>query len=102
MNDSMTKLQHVMLAEESIAGFIEFLEARTGPVGKEDQEWLFEKGREIFDSYYVDIQVAVNLSSDEERVALDNYFNVAQSVLGHMFAHIMMLEFKLHLISKPG
>lgn len=102
MNDSMTKLQHVMLAEESIAGFIEFLEARTGLVGKEDQEWLFEKGREIFDSYYVDIQVAVNLSSDKERAALDNYFNVAQSVLGHMFAHIMMLEFKLYLISKPG
>jgi len=100
MNDSMTKLQHVMIAEESIAGFIEFLEARSISLGKKDQEWLFKKGREIFDSYYVDAQVTVHLPSDEEKAALNNYFNTAQSTLGHMFAHIMMLEFKLYLISK--
>ena len=100
MNDSMTRLQHAMLAEESVDSFIGFLEARTGPVGKEDKEWLFEKGREIFDSYYVDIQVIVNLSSDEEKSDLENYFNAAQKTLGHMFAHIMMLEFKLYLIYK--
>ena len=100
MNDSMTKLQHVMIAEESIASFIEFLEDRSGPLGKEDQEWLFEKGREIFDGYYVDAQITVHLPSVEEQAALNDYFNTAQSTLGHMFAHIMMLEFKLYLISK--
>ena len=100
MNDSMTKLQHAMVAEESIAGFIEFLENRSCPLGKEDKEWLFKKGREIFDSYYVDAQITVHLPSVEEKLALNKYFNIAQSTLGHMFAHIMMLEFKLYLISK--
>lgn len=100
MNDSMVKLQHIMIAEDSIVKFIDFLEDRTGPVKEDDKVWLFERGKEIFDSYYVNTQVTVNLPSDEEREALSNYFNVVQNVMGLMFGHIILMEFKLYLLSK--
>jgi hypothetical protein len=96
----MIKLQHVMIAEESIAHFIDFIEDRTGFIEEEDKKWLFAKGREIFESYYVDTQVTVNLVTEKDKAALNGYFDVVQDSLGRMFAHIMTMEFKFHLISK--
>lgn len=97
MNDSMVKLQHIMTAEDSIVKFIDLLE---DSVGEDDKVWLFEKNKEMFDSYYVDTQVTVNLSSDEEKEALSNYFNVVQDVLRRMFTHIILMEFRFHLLTK--
>jgi len=98
MTDSMTKFNHRMGAEESIVNFIGYLET-INPVSDENKEWLFKKGYEIFDTYYIDQVITVNLVSEEDRSMLLGYFNNVQDTLGKMFAHIMLIEFKLHILS---
>ena len=98
--DSMTKYQHMMSVEASVINFINLIEEGSDPLSEEDKEWLFERGKVFFDSYYVDMQVVVYLSTEEDKQTLSAYFNKVQDTLGSMFAHIMLIEFKLYLLEK--
>lgn len=99
MTDGMTKFNHKMVAEQSVYNFIAHLEKETGDeVSPEDQKWLLEKGAELFDTYYVDNQIQVNLNTAEDKEKLQGYFEEIQQCLGNMFAHIILLEYKLYLI----
>jgi len=98
MTDSMTKFNHRMSAEESISNFISHLEESGGPLSDENKEWLYKKGHEIFDTYYIDEVAQVNLSTQEDKDILMAYFAKVQETLGSMFAHIMLVEFKLHIL----
>jgi len=99
MTDSMTKFNHRMTAEESISNFILHLEESSGgPLSDEHKEWLYKKGEEIFDTYYIDHIANIVLASQEDKDILTAYFDEVQATLGSMFAHIMLIEFKLHLI----
>jgi hypothetical protein len=101
MTDSMTKFGHRMSAEESISNFIEYLEEPNGkPLSEENREWLYKKGQEIFDTYYIDEVIQVNLAAQGDKDLLVEYFAKVQETLGRMFAHIMLLEFKMHLLIK--
>jgi hypothetical protein len=100
MTDSMTKFNHRMTAEESIANFISYIEESSGrPVTADQQDWLYRKGYEIFDTYYIDEVAQVNLASQDDKDQLMTYFGKVQETLGKMFAHIMLLEFKLQLFT---
>ena len=100
-DDSIMKYQHRQLAEQSIANFIEYLEDEVGePLVDEDREWLFKKGQEIFDAYYIEDRAMVRLMTPEEKQDLEAYFDLVQNSLGGMFSHIMLLEFKLYLLTK--
>lgn len=101
MTDSMTKYNHRMTAEESISNFILHLESDAGyELQEEQKDWLYRKGREVFDSYYIDMVVNVNLSTQDDKDLLMDYFAEIQLTLGSMFAHIMLIEFKLHLVDE--
>lgn len=100
MSDSMTKYNHRMTAEESITNFISHLED-SAPVSQENKDWLYKKGFEIFDTYYIDEVAQVNLATQEDKDELMAYFESVQVTLGRMFAHIMLIEFKLHLLTSP-
>jgi hypothetical protein len=99
--DSMTKYKHMMSVEESVINFINMLEEDSGTkISEEDKQWLFDKGEIFFNTYYIDMQVTVYLSTKEDKQELKNYFDKVQNTLGGMFAHIMLIEFKLHLLEK--
>ena len=99
--DSMTKYKHMMSVEESVINFINILEEDSGVIiSEEDKKWLFEKGEIFFNTYYIDTQVTVYLSTQEDKQELKAYFDKVQDTLGAMFAHIMLIEFKLHLLEK--
>lgn len=99
MSDSMTKFNHRMTAEESVANFIVFLEKSNDiKLSNEKEEWLHRKGQEIFDAYYVDQAAEINLVSQGDKEKLMEYFSKVQETLGKMFAHIMLVEFKLYLL----
>ena len=102
MTDSMTKFNHRMSAEESISNFIAHLEdpPEGTPLSDENKEWLYKKGQEIFDTYYIDEVAQVNLATQEDKDILMDYFAKVQETLGKMFAHIMLIEFKLHILIK--
>ena len=71
MSDSMQKYNHKLTAEQSIINFIDYLEKETGdPIPEEDKKWLFEKGEEIFEAYYVEnaSQVYLNSEGDVENL----------------------------------
>jgi hypothetical protein len=100
MSDSMTKYNHRMTAEESITNFITFLEeSNNTALSDARREWLYKKGYEIFDTYYIDEVAQVNLATQDDKEQLLLYFTSVQDTLGKMFAHIMLLEFKLHLLT---
>ena len=99
MSDSMTKYNHRMTAEESITNFISYLE-ESGPVSESNKEWLYMKGFEIFDTYYINETAQVNLATQDDKDQLMAYFASVQDTLGKMFAHIMLIEFKLHLLTQ--
>jgi hypothetical protein len=90
MTDSMTKYRHRMTAEESITQFIAYL----------NEDWLYQKGYEIFDTYYVDETIQVKLVDQDSKDYLEGYFYKVQETLGKMFAHIMLIEFKLYLLTQ--
>jgi len=101
MTDSMTKFNHRMSAEESVSNFIIHLEGPNGePISDAHKEWLHKKGQEIFDTYYIDEVAQVNLATQEDKDILMDYFAKVQETLGKMFAHIMLIEFKLHILIK--
>jgi hypothetical protein len=99
--DSMTKYQHMMSVEESVTSFINLLEEDSeSKLSKEDKDWLFDRGKTVFDSYYIDMLITVYLSTKEDKQNLKEYFSKVQDTLGSMFAHIMLVEFKLYLLEK--
>jgi len=99
--DSITKYQHMMSVEESVINFINYLEEDTDTkLSEEDKDWLFERGKVIFDSYYINMCTTVYLNTEEDKNSLNDYFNKVQTTLGNMFAHIILTEFKLHLLEK--
>ena len=99
MSDGITKFNHRMVAEQSIQNFIKYLESDSEEkISDKNKEWLFEKGNEIFDAYYVDNFIEVNLSTSEDKEMLEAYFLQVQEKLGRMFAHIMLVEFKLYVL----
>lgn len=99
MTDSMTKFSHRMTVEESVSNFITYLEGSNEiPLSDNNKEWLYRKGQEIFDDYYVDEIAKVNLATQNDKDMLMLYFNKVQETLGKMFSHIMLIEFKLHLL----
>jgi hypothetical protein len=88
-----------MAAEESISNFIVFMEESSQKdLSKTQKEWLYKKGFEIFDTYYVDQVAQVDLATEEDRDELMAYFDKVQETLGKMFGHIMLVEFKLYLL----
>lgn len=98
MNDSMQRLKHLMSAEKSISNFINYLETVVGmELGDKQKKWLYEKGETIFDKYYIDKKLKISITAEEDKEALDNYFDVVQDTLGRMYAHIMLLELKIYL-----
>lgn len=105
--DSMVRYQHMMSAEESISAFIKYLEmepeAGLGAeysLSKEDKEWLFKRGEEVFNRYYIDGQLTITLTVEEDKIEMHNHFARIQEVMGDMFAHIMLLEFKMYLFTR--
>jgi hypothetical protein len=100
MTDSMIKFNHRMSAEESIFNFIAHLEEGPdgAPLSEGQKSWLYKKGQEIFDTYYIDEAAQVNLATQKDKDVLMAYFTKVQETLGSMFAHIMLIEFKLHLL----
>jgi hypothetical protein len=98
MSDSITKYNHKMVAEESIQNFIGYLESEGESISKTHKEWLFEKGNEVFEAYYIDNHIQVNLSSEEDKETIEKYFKQVQEKLGRMFAHIMLVEYRLFII----
>ena len=105
--DSMVRYQHMMSAEESISAFIKYLEmeSETGlgaeySLSKEDKGWLFKRGEEVFNRYYIDDQPSITLTTDEDERVVDEFCGRIQGVLGNMFAHIMLLEFNAYLFVK--
>lgn len=99
MTDSMMKFNHRISAEESISNFISHLEGPEGsPLSEDQKTWLYKKGQEIFDTYYVDDVAQVDLCSQKDKDRLLEYFDRIQETLGQMFAHIMLIEFKLYLL----
>ena len=104
--DSMVRYQHMMSAEESISAFIKYLEiepeAGLGAeysLSKEDKEWLFKRGEEVFNRYYIDSQQTITLTTEKDKTEMHNYLVQIQDVMGSMFAHIMLLEFKMYLFT---
>jgi len=87
-----------MTAEDSISNFIGYLE-ESNTVSDENKEWLFRKGYEIFDTYYIDETININLVTQDDKDMLMGYFGKVQETLGKMFAHLMLIEFKLHLLT---
>jgi len=101
MTDSMIKFNHRISAEESISNFIAHLEEPNGvPQSDDNKEWLYRKGQEIFDTYYIDEVAQMNLATQKDKDILMAYFAKVQETLGNMFAHIMLIEFKLHILIK--
>ena len=101
MSDSMTKYRHRMTAEESITNFIGYLEeSGARKLTETEIEWLYQKGYEIFDTYYVDQVAQVNLVTEDDKTNLMEYFGKVQETMGKMFAHIMLIEFKLYLLNQ--
>lgn len=99
MSDGMVKFNHKILAEQSVYNFIEHMEKDENiEISEENKEWLLKKGADLFDTYYVDNQIKVVLATQEDKDSLEEYFNQVQQCLGQMFAHIMLVEYKLHLI----
>jgi len=99
--DSIVKYNHMLTAEESVYHFIEYLEEETGsPIDSEDKEWLLSKGRECFDLYYVNDQIQIKLADQADKDSLENYFQQVQESLGRMFAHIILAEYKLYLLTR--
>ena len=99
MSDSMTKFKNRMSAEESVSNFIAYLEESGTKLSSKNREWLYSKGQEIFDTYYVDETINVNLATEYDKEKLLDYFNKVQDTLGKMFAHIILIEFKLYLLT---
>lgn len=100
MTDSMQKISHMIVAEESIDKFIGYLENDIGyKLSYDDKIWLYNKGEEVFNAYYIDNKLSISIYSEDDREALDTYFKQIQETLGRMFAHIMLTEFKLFLLS---
>lgn len=101
MSDSMTKYNHKMLAEQSVMNFIEHLESSSDEkIDDTDKDWLLSKGAELFDTYYVDNQINIGLVTKEDKETLEGYFGQVQDSLGRMFAHIMLVEYKLYVLFK--
>jgi hypothetical protein len=97
---SMGRFNHSVIAEESIAKYIKMLEEDAGEqVPIEDQQWLYEKGFEIFNKYYMDEALAINVVSPEDKNTLDLYLEKIMDRMSRMYAHILVTEFKLYLIS---
>jgi hypothetical protein len=89
-----------MTAEESIENFIKYLEESGGAeITDIRKEWLHRKGQEIFDTYYITNVAKVNLATQKDKDDLMKYFATVQETLGKMFAHIMLIEFKLYLLT---
>jgi hypothetical protein len=96
----MIKHKDWMVTEEGIQNFVEFLEKESGKLSNEDKGWLFEKGREIFEHYYVDHDITVNVASEEDSDILDKHFGLVQTTTSNMYAHILLLEFKLRMLNR--
>jgi hypothetical protein len=90
-----------MTAEESITQFIAYLnETSERNLTSVEKDWLYQKGYEIFDTYYVDETIQVKLVDQDSKDYLEGYFYKVQETLGKMFAHIMLIEFKLYLLTQ--
>jgi hypothetical protein len=50
----MERFNHALQAEESISNYIRLLEKDSdSKMPEEDKEWLYKKGKDIFDLYYI-------------------------------------------------
>lgn len=98
---SMERFNHAIQAEESITKYIKLLEQDSNAkMPLEDQMWLYEKGKEIFDLYYIEEKLSIAVVSEDDNKFLSNYVERMQTVMSKMFAHILVSEFKLYLLTK--
>ena len=98
---NMEMLKNMMTAEISIDGFVGYLEKTINKKLKpHHKQWLYETGLEIFKRYYYDKKIEIDLTSAEDKERLLSYLNELQQLMGQMYAHIIMLELKLHMLEE--
>lgn len=98
---AMEKYASLVLAEQSISNYINLLEEESGvKILDEDKEWLYTRGREIFDSYYIDKKLFIAVASEKDNDKLNDYMSLIHQTLGRMYSHILMAEFKYYLLTK--
>jgi hypothetical protein len=103
MNDNiktMEQYNHAVQAEESITNYISLIEKDIEPLPDEDKEWLYEKGREVFQLYYINEKLDITVATAEDNKILSDYISTLQNNMSKMFAHIIVSEFKLYLLEK--
>jgi hypothetical protein len=98
---TMERFNHALQAEESISNYIRLLEKDSGlPMPEEDKEWLYKKGKYIFDLYYINEKLDITVATLEDNKILSEYIAALQGNMSKMFAHILVSEFKLYLLEK--
>jgi len=98
---NMEMLKNMMTAEVSIDGFVDYLEKSINKkLNPQHKKWLYETGLEIFKRYYYDKKIEVDLTCAEDKERLLTYLNELQQLMGQMYAHIIMLELKLHMLEE--
>jgi hypothetical protein len=98
---TMERMKHLLIMEESVQKYLDLLEKDTGEkIDKRDKEWLFNKGKEIFETYYLNCRLEISVLTDGDRMMLDKYLSEIQENISKMYAHILVNEFRLHLLTK--
>jgi len=98
---TMEKMKHLLIMEESVQKYLDLLEEDTKEkINKKDRDWLFDKGKEIFETYYLDGRLEINVLTNEDSITLDKYLERIQENTSKMYAHILVNEFRLHLLTK--
>lgn len=99
--NTMERFNHAVLAEESITKYITLLEKDSdSKMPEEDKVWLYRKGKEIFDTYYISERLVVSVLSERDNRKISDYVELLQDNMSKMFAHILISEFKIYLIEK--
>ena len=98
---TMERFNHALQAEESISNYIRLLEKDSdSTMPEEDKEWLYKKGKDIFDLYYINEKLDITVATVEDNRTLSQYITMLQGNMSKMFAHILVSEFKLYILEK--
>jgi hypothetical protein len=87
--------------EDSVTRYISLLELEFGTkLTNDDKEWLYNRSEELFESYYINKQLEINVISDDDSKFLNDYIEYVHSIMNKMFSHILILEFRLYLSNR--
>lgn len=97
----MEKVKHALIMEESVTRYIKLLELEFEiKLTNNDKEWLYNRSEELFETYYVNKQLEINVLSEDDNKALDNYLEYLHSIMNKMFSHVLIMEFRLYLTNR--